>query len=86
MNDLLVVIVAIFVIFIFAKFMKPIVKACVSMLALIVIISITVAFIYLYKTFGIESFLIISILVLSLIGEIIALVLTIIKKIFGLRG
>ena len=86
MGDLLSLIAAIFIIYILAKFMKPILKACVSIIAILVILAITIGMLLLLKIYGINSFLILFFLLISIVGEIIALIYVIIKKISSFWG
>ena len=86
MGDLLSLIAAIFIIYILAKFMKPILKACVSIIVILVILAITIGMLLLLKIYGINSFLILFFLLISIVGETIALIYAIIKKISSFWG
>lgn len=81
MSDILSVIVVIFIIYILAKFMKPILKACVSILAILVMLAFTIGLLILFKIYGINSFLVLMFFFLSVIAEVVALIYAIIKKI-----
>lgn len=81
MSELLEVIVAIFVIFVLAKLMKPILKACVSILAILVMLAFTIGLLILFRLYGINSFLVLMFFFLSVIVEVVALIYAIVKKI-----
>lgn len=86
MSELLGIVVFIFVIYILAKFMKPILKACVSIVAIVVMLAFTIGLIFMFKIYGGYSFLILLFLIFSVICEVIALIYAILKKISSWWG
>ena len=81
MSDLLCAIAAIFIIYLLAKFMKPILKACASILAIIVMLAFTIGLFILFRLYGVTSFLVLMFFFLFVIVEVVALIYAIIKKI-----